>query len=96
MGIHVNIGEAKARLSELIAAAVRGEEIVLDRAGTPQVRLTPVAEASAADKLRIKEKRQAAFGMLKHVQNDWDINPDSIRAERDYNDWRREAHELDL
>ncbi len=42
MTIHVNIGEAKTRLSELVAAAVRGEDVVLDRAGQPQVRLVKV------------------------------------------------------
>jgi antitoxin (DNA-binding transcriptional repressor) of toxin-antitoxin stability system len=28
MTIHVNIGEAKTRLSELLAAAARGEEVI--------------------------------------------------------------------
>ena len=96
MTVHVNIAEAKARLSELISAAVRGEEVVLARSGTPQVRLTPVAELAAAGKQQAIAKRRAAFGMLKHVKNDWDINPDTIRASREYNDWRREAHEPDL
>jgi prevent-host-death family protein len=51
MTIHVNIGEAKAKLSKLIAASLRGEEVVIDHAGTPKVRLTPVAEAKQADKV---------------------------------------------
>lgn len=42
MGIHVNIGEAKTRLSELVAAAKRGEDVVIARAGEPEVRLVPV------------------------------------------------------
>jgi prevent-host-death family protein len=62
MTIHVNIGEAKTRLSELIAAAVRGEEIILDRAGEPQVRLVPLTEASEAKRERIGAKRRAFFG----------------------------------
>ncbi len=50
MTIHVNIGEAKAKLSKLIAASLRGEEVVIDHAGIPQVRLEPVAEAKAVDR----------------------------------------------
>lgn len=42
MTIHVNIGEAKTRLSALIAAAKRGEDVVIDRNGAPEVRLVPV------------------------------------------------------
>ncbi len=42
MTCQVNIAEAKAKLSELIARALAGEEIVLARAGKPLVRLVPV------------------------------------------------------
>ena len=49
MTIHFNIGEAKAQLSKLIAAALRGEEVVIDKDGVPQVRLMPVAERREAD-----------------------------------------------
>lgn len=64
MTIHVNIGEAKTRLSELIAAALRGEEVVLDKAGAPQVRLTPIVEAEEARRNEIAARRKAAFGMF--------------------------------
>lgn len=40
-----NLAEAKARLSELVERAVRGEEIVIARRGRPAVRLTPAAPA---------------------------------------------------
>lgn len=49
----VNMYEAKGRLSELTAAAVAGEEIVIAKNGTPLVRLVPVT----------KIRRSAAFGM---------------------------------
>lgn len=39
----VNIHEAKTHLSRLIEAAAAGEDIVIARAGTPLVRLVPVA-----------------------------------------------------
>ena len=41
----VNVAEAKAHLSELIDAAVRGEEIVIARRNKPLVRLAVVDEA---------------------------------------------------
>lgn len=60
MTIHFNIGEAKAQLSKLIAAALRGEEVVIDKDGVPQVRLTPMATAKAVDKAE-RMKRVAAI-----------------------------------
>jgi len=60
MTIHVNIGEAKARLSELIAASERGEEVIIARAGKPAVKLVPANET-----LSVSEIRRRAFGSLK-------------------------------
>ena len=39
----VNIADAKARLSELVARAEAGEQVVLARAGKAVVTLTPIA-----------------------------------------------------
>ena len=39
----VNIAEAKATLSELVARALAGEEIVIARDNKPLVRLAPLA-----------------------------------------------------
>lgn len=64
MAIHVNIGEAKTRLSELVASALRGEEVVLNKAGEPQVVLTPVASAQARKLEEAAARRKAAFGFL--------------------------------
>ena len=41
----VNVAEAKARLSELIDAALEGEEVVISRRNVPVVRLTAVESA---------------------------------------------------
>jgi prevent-host-death family protein len=41
--IQVNIHEAKTNLSKIIDQACRGEEVVIAKAGTPVVRLTPIA-----------------------------------------------------
>jgi prevent-host-death family protein len=65
MTIHVNIGEAKTRLSKLIAAAKRGEEVVITRAGHPEVRLVP---ADPDQRLKeIAQKRRKFFGCWKGV-----------------------------
>lgn len=62
MTIHVNIGDAKTRLSELIAAALRGEEVVLNKAGRPVARIVPDAEALELKREVTAEKRRAWFG----------------------------------
>lgn len=38
----VNVQDAKTRLSDLLARAERGEDVVIARAGRPIVRLVPV------------------------------------------------------
>ena len=40
----VNIHEAKTRLSELLDRALRGEDIVIAKAGRPLVRMVPIDE----------------------------------------------------
>ena len=39
----VNVADAKARLSELVRRAARGEEIILARNGEPQARIVALA-----------------------------------------------------
>jgi prevent-host-death family protein len=39
---HVSIEEAQGRLTELIAAATRGEEVIIAADGRPAVKLVPV------------------------------------------------------
>ncbi len=41
MSIQINVADAKARLSELLARAERGEQITLARAGRPITTLSP-------------------------------------------------------
>jgi prevent-host-death family protein len=40
----IDIEEAGTRLSEMVARAVEGEEIIIARAGKPAVRLVPIRE----------------------------------------------------
>ena len=58
MTIQVNITEAKAKLSELIKRAERGEEVVIARRGKPIVTLTvksPVAPQVGRRRLGVWE-----------------------------------------
>lgn len=42
MTVQVNVQEAKTHLSQFLARAMSGEDIVIARDGTPLVRLVPV------------------------------------------------------
>lgn len=67
----VNIHEAKSRLSNLIARAEKGEEIVIARANKPVVRLVPVRKPKARRKLG------EAKGKVK-IAPDFDELPDDF------------------
>ena len=66
---HINLFDAKASLSSLVAHAMAGEEIVIAKHGKPMVRLVPVASGgrkpgSAAGKITLAkdfEKVPAGF-----------------------------------
>ena len=49
--MQVNMHEAKTRLSELVAAAERGEEVLIARDGKPAARLVAVAKEYAPVRL---------------------------------------------
>jgi prevent-host-death family protein len=49
----VNMHDAKTKLSELVAAAERGEEVVIARNGTPAVRLVAIATEYAPVRLGV-------------------------------------------
>jgi prevent-host-death family protein len=61
MTVQVNVGEAKTRLSQLLAQAEAGEEVVIARDGAPVVRLVPV------------EPRRRQFGFLAMEISDEDL-----------------------
>jgi prevent-host-death family protein len=82
MTIYVNIGEAKARFSELVNAAVRGEEVIIAKAGVPTIKWVPLKEASDAEKVRISERRKAAFGMYKKEFEGFDLSSEALKSER--------------
>jgi prevent-host-death family protein len=49
--MQVNMHDAKTRLSELVAAAESGEDVVIARGGTPAVRLVAVVVSHAPVRL---------------------------------------------
>ncbi len=51
MRIQVNIHEAKARLSSLVARTEAGEEVVIARANRPSVRLLPIRKENLVRRL---------------------------------------------
>ena len=73
MTIHVNIGEAKTRLSELVAAAQGGEEVVIASDGPSGVRLVPIEPNGHHEELSHEEivaRRLAFFGSMKGKLSD--------------------------
>ena len=64
--------EAKTQLSQLVARAEAGEEIVIARNGTPVARLVPVARANS-----LKAVRGALRGRVRFAE-DFDELPDDI------------------
>jgi antitoxin (DNA-binding transcriptional repressor) of toxin-antitoxin stability system len=79
MTIHVNIGEAKTRFSELCAAALRGEEVIVQRAGVPKLRLLPVESARISEAERIAAKRRAAFGKYRKEFEGFDLSIEAFQ-----------------
>jgi prevent-host-death family protein len=43
----VNILDARNNLSRLISAAMRGEDVIISKRGTPLVRIVPIVDESA-------------------------------------------------
>ncbi len=78
MTLHVNIGEAKTRLSQLIAAAQRGEKVVIDRNGEPAVELTAIAPNAEQERLKAERRArlEAFFGSMRgEMDPDFDALP---------------------
>ncbi len=59
-----NIHDAKTKLSKLIEAALRGEEVVIAKAGKPVVRLVAIADKPAEKPLTPGEKLKRGMGSM--------------------------------
>ena len=82
MTIHVNIGEAKTRLSELLNAMKRGEQIVIMRAGEPEAELVPARTSHSTTREERARKRKSAFGMYRDAFKGADLSLEALKAER--------------
>ncbi len=54
----INVGEAKARLSHLIAQAESGEDVIIARDGVPAARLVPL-ESPIAETIAFMRRERA-------------------------------------
>lgn len=79
-----NMHRAKTELSDLVARAEAGEEIVIARRNKPAVKLVPV---ESADREQVRKSRVRAFGSLAHLRGsmkdiDWlePLPEDELRA----------------
>ncbi|MCA1653940.1 MAG: type II toxin-antitoxin system Phd/YefM family antitoxin [Sphingomicrobium sp.] len=95
MAMHVNIGEAKTRLSQLVAAALRGEDVVIARDGKPQAKLVPVSSAEEEERQRVIAKRKKFLGKFAKEFEGIDTGPEAIRALREYSPERRKLYGMD-
>lgn len=60
--MYVGIHEAKTRLSQLIPAALAGEDVVIMKGGTPLVRLVPVRPAEGGRPLGLCRETVRVYG----------------------------------
>lgn len=65
---HVRLEDAQVRLADLMAAAIRGEEVVITRPDDTAVRLVPVAPPSAKPRPRFG----SAKASILHMADDFD------------------------
>jgi prevent-host-death family protein len=59
----VGLFEAKTHLSELIARAERGEEVVITRHNKPVAKIVPITKPGRASPELVQQRREAIKGM---------------------------------
>lgn len=82
MTIHVNIGEAKTRLSELLRAMQAGERVIIQRDGKPEAELIPARTTQPLTREQIAAKRRSAIGMYKEAFKGFDTSLEALKADR--------------
>ena len=83
MTIHINIGEAKTRLSELVNRALEGEDVILQKAGQPVLKLMPLVDAERLDAERVAARRTAGVGAFRSAFSGPDLSLEALKADRD-------------
>ncbi len=92
MTIQMNIAEAKAKLSELVARAEAGEEVVIARDGVPIVVLKPARDAQAAAG---DAPTSRPIGFLSHLGPVW-AAPDAWESDNEAADFAAQSFEADF
>jgi prevent-host-death family protein len=93
MGIQLNIGEAKTRLSELVAASLNGEEVTLSKAGKPVARIVALERAMQDARAERKAKILAWMGSKKDFIED---SAGDLFLEPTYTDEELDSFSADL
>jgi prevent-host-death family protein len=75
--IQLNLHEAKAKLSECIEAALRGERVVIARRNVPVVELAPIPQRTSAPRKLGQGPKQAGYAL---PQSFWEPLPDDLIA----------------
>jgi prevent-host-death family protein len=63
--VHFNMHDAKTHLSRIIERVERGEEVIIDRAGTPVAKIVPLAR-------RINRAAVGSLAGQLDLSGDWD------------------------
>ena len=90
MTIHVNIGEAKTRLSELLRRVREGERVLIQRDGLPEAELIPARPTAQLSRDERAARRRSAFGMYKDAFKGADLSLEALKADRGDPDERYE------
>jgi prevent-host-death family protein len=67
--LELSIRDAKARFSEVVAAAARGERVIVTKRGAPFVELVPARKKGGIDFDRLAEIRQELG--IEQVEDAW-------------------------
>ena len=73
--IQLNLHEAKAKLSECIEAALRGERVVIARRNVPAVELAPIPQRASEPRKLGQGPKQSGYAL---PQRFWDPLPDDM------------------
>ncbi len=88
MAVQMNIAEAKAKLSELVARAEAGEKVVIARDGKPAVVLKPATDAAPT-------QAPQRLGLLAHLGPIWEA-PDAWDPDDEAADFAAQDINADL
>jgi prevent-host-death family protein len=75
--IQMNLHEAKAKLSECIEAALRGERVVIARRNVPAVELAPIPQRASVPRRLGQGPKQSDYVL---PDNFWEPLPDDMIA----------------